>query len=277
MATKKKKVVEADTTIITPEQIRILEPQETIQGVRPEAADKVYEMLSKGRRYFGSAGASLTHQINNPDYDSEFASGVVRAGMEGERSTSKRIRKWMESVPNAVLIDSAHVKGMGKTEEITEDGIVNGGDTDHLLIIGNEVILIDSKRWKSKRKYSISDKGTVLRQGKNFPGGRVNAGGARAIWRKYLEDGAKVSSIVCINTERVFVQMDANWKKQPYRLITVEKLEEQLDYRYQRMTHQDRTTINSTIISQIAVSSIKPFDGYTRVFNMDTLKRFQQQ
>lgn len=265
-----------DTTPIDPSEIKVIPPKELIEGVRPEAASKVEEMLIKGRRYFGSAGASLTHQLSNPDYEAEFKAGVVRVGMEGERSTSKRIRTWMEDKPNAVLIDSAHIKGFGK-EEITEDGIVNGGDTDHILIIGNQVILIDTKRWKSKRAYSVGDKGQVLRQKKNFPGGRVNAAGARSMWRKYLDDTAKVSSIICINAPKVFVRIDANWKKQPYRLITIEKLEEQLDYRYHRMTHEDKVTINSTLIAQTAVSSIKPFDGYTRVFNMDTLNKFKTE
>lgn len=255
--------------------VTILPPESGANGVKDAVAEKIATMLEKGIRYFGSAGASLSHHVNNPDYDSEFQKAAVRTGMEGERSTSSIIRKWAADKPTAILIDSVHVRGVGKETIDEETGIMEGGDTDHILIIGDNVILIDTKRWKSRKKYSISDKGTVLRGGRNFGGGRVNARAAKFLWQKYLHPSAKISSIVCINSEKVFVAYDANWKKQQYRLITIEKLTETLDQRYKKMSEKDKTQINSTLIAQMVICCIKPFDGYQRVFNMDTLKDFK--
>lgn len=253
----------------------IVPPVPGVRGVKDSVALKISEMLIKGVRYFGSAGASLTHHVNNPDYDSVFRQSAVRTGMEGERSTSNILRQWMKNKPSVVLIDSVHIRGIGKETIDKETGIIEGGDTDHILIIGNEVILIDTKRWKQKRKYSINSKGTVLRSGKSFSGGRIHAKQAKFLWKNYLHPSANVSSIVCINSEKVFVQYDANWRKQPYRLIAVDKLIETLDYKYEKMSPEEKNKINSTIIAQIAVSCIKPFDGYERVFNMNTLKDFK--
>ena len=255
--------------------VMIVPPVPGANGVKDIVAEKIEKMLKNGVRYFGSAGASLTHHVNNPDYDSNFQKDAVRTGMEGERSTSSIIRKWMLDKPSAVLLDSVHIRGVGKETVDEETGILEGGDTDHILVIGNEIILIDTKRWKSRRKYSISDKGSVLRSGRNFGGGRIHAKQAKFLWKKYLHPSAKINSIVCINSENVFVQYDTNWKKQPFRLITVEKLIETLNHKYEKISHEDKTRINSTIVSQIVVCCIKPYDGYERVFNMNTLKDFR--
>ena len=37
----------------------------------------------------------------------------------------------------------------------------------------------------------------------------------------------------------------------------------------------NRTSINSTLVSQIAVGAVKPYDEYQRVFAMDSLKAFR--
>ena len=131
------------------QKITITPPIPDVEGVDHRISLKIAQMLQQGRRYFGSAGASLSHHANNPDYDSEFKRKLTSSGLEGERSTSKKIREWMRDKPNAVLIDSVHIKGMGTETIDPESGTVDGGDTDHILLIGSLVILIDSKRWKS--------------------------------------------------------------------------------------------------------------------------------
>jgi hypothetical protein len=250
-------------------------PYPNINGVKNTVALKIVQMLNNGIRYFGSPGASLTHHANNPDYDSAFKHKVVRIGLEGERSTSSLLQQWIQDKPNAVLIDSVHIRGMGKEEIDPESGMIEGGDTDHVLIIGNHVFLIDTKRWKERRKYSINDKGQILRSDRIFPGGRVRAAQARALWKKYLHPSATVSSIICINADKTFVKMDSNWKKQSYRLYTVDKLPDYLNYRYQQLDEINKTHINSTLVSQIAVCCIKPFDPYSRVFDMNSLNKFR--
>jgi len=260
--------------------IKIQPPTPELPGVKHSVALKISEMLTRGRRYFGSAGASLTHHANNPDYDSEFKRKLIILGLEGERNTSKKLQKWIKDKPNAVLVDSVHVKGLGKETIDLENGTVDGGDTDHVLVIGNHVILIDSKRWQSKRSYSISDKGSILRSngkgkpGRTFGGSHVNAKAAKYLWKKYLHKSAKVHSVVCINADKVYVKMDSNWKKQGFRLVTIENLFDHLDYIYDNSEENDRNTINSTLISQIVVSCIKPFDAYTRIFD-ESIKDFK--
>lgn len=263
------------------QKITITPPIPDVEGVDHRISLKIAQMLQQGRRYFGSAGASLSHHANNPDYDSEFKRKLTSSGLEGERSTSKKIREWMRDKPNAVLIDSVHIKGMGTETIDPESGTVDGGDTDHILLIGSLVILIDSKRWKSRKVYSVSDKGAVLRQVKkdgramSFGGSRVNAKAAKYLWKNYLHRSAKISSIVCVNAEKVFVKKDANWKKQSFKLLTLEDLLGHLDYIYKKLDEKDRTTINSTLVSQIAVCCIKPFDPYSRLGDKERLKNFK--
>ena len=251
----------------------IIQPDNEIYGVNPQVAEKIQEMLHKGRRYFGSAGASLTHHVNNPEHESDFRLPLVRSGMEGERSTSYSIRKWMEDKDDVVLIDSVHIKGMGKEYIDEETGVAEGGDTDHVLIIGNNVIIIDTKRWKSKRKYSISNKNTVLRQGRSFGGGNVSTREAKHLWRQYVGKKVGVSGIVVINQEKIFVVYDNNWKKAPFRLVTIENLYETLDYQYELIQHKG--FINSSLVSQVVVCAIKPYDSMKRVFDMEKIKDFK--
>lgn len=223
-------------------------PQPNLPGVNNyETSLKIHDMLKNGRRYFGSAGASLTHHVHNPDYTSEFKTKLVENGMNGERNTSQRLRKWAQKIPNAVVIDSVHIKGMGKEEIDEESGIVEGGDTDHILIIGDHVILIDTKRWRSGWFYAIDKQGHVIRGKRNFGGGKVHAGQAKRLWKRYLHPTAKVSSIVCINAQDVKVRKDGNWKKQDWKLHTIDEIESTLDYHYGKMTEHDKNYINTSL------------------------------
>lgn len=255
--------------------VKIEAPKPTINGVKPEVAFRVYMLLNEDKRYFGSAGASLTHHVNDPDYKSSFNKKFMSAGLDGERGTSKIIRDWMGDKPNVVLLDSVHIKGMGKEFIDEETGIVEGGDTDHVLIIGNQVILIDTKRWKSKKRYSVSPQGKILRNEKYFSGGRVNTTKANYLWKKYLGNTINLKSIICINSPQIFVKMnDANWKKQPFRLVAINKLTESLDYIYKNIPVEDKNTINSSLIAQVLVCCVKPYDPYSKVFN-NSIKNFK--
>lgn len=258
------------------EEIAVIPPKGNIGGVKAPVAQKIFEMLKKGRRYFGSAGSSLTHLASNPDYElpEGFDRGSARIGLEGERETSAFLRKWIQDKPNAVLIDSVHIRGWGQEEIDEETGMIEGGDTDHILIIGSEVLLIDTKRWKKKSNYQVADDGSVLRANKAFPGGGVRAIAAMHMWLDYLDSDAKVTTFICINSPEINVFRNRNWYIQPYRLVEIERFAELLDAKYEKITEEDRTTINSTLISQIAVGAVKPYDEYQRVFSMDALKAF---
>ena len=103
--------------------------------------DIIQAKVEQGRRYFGSSGASLTHQVSNPIYkDCGINPALAQAGIEGEHKTTKLLKEWIKTMPNAVLIDSVHIKGAGKEEVDEETGTMNAGDTDHVVIIGKMVL-----------------------------------------------------------------------------------------------------------------------------------------
>lgn len=254
-----------------------------IEGVKPQVAEKVYEILKGGRRYFGSSGASLTHQAFNPEYKERgLDPTLAKIGMEGERDTTTALKAWMRDKPAAVLVDSVHIRGWGKEEVDEESGIIEGGDTDHLLFIGTEVILIDSKRWKKRSRYAVAEDGSVLRGSKGFPGSKVKITAATHMWLKYLHNfpspgrTLKISPIVCINNEEVSVFRNIHWfKAAPYRLVEIERLVEYLDDKYESIDEYDKTHINSTLVSQAVVNAVKPFDPYDRVFSKEALSSFR--
>lgn len=261
--------------------------EDSVDGVKTPVIQGIAKMLSKGRRYFGSSGASLTHQVNNPDEASGIKPELAKVGLEGERETTVILREWMRDKPGVVLVDSVHINMDYKTaqidepeipEEVDEEtGLVDGKDTDHVLLIGNEVVLIDTKRWKQKRRYSISDSGSVLRGNREFPGGRVRMKHAIYLWVEYLHEDAVLNGIVFINSEETSVTRNHNWYKQAFRLLEKDRFTEFLDEKWKRVSDSDRTTINPNLVAQIAMSAIKPDDIYNQVFNSKALNDFRKK
>ena len=269
------KSVEAPSVVVLP-------PMSDLENVKPEAAQKVYEFLLKGRRYFGSAGASLTHQIHNPAYsDSGISKKSAQVGLDGELDTSALLRKWCESKPNIVHIDSVHIKGWGKEEVNEETGVIEGGDTDHVLIIGTEVIIIDSKRWKKKATFYIEDDGSITRNGKKFHSSRPNIGKALRMWVDYLakadNDGnkVKVSAVICVNNEEIRVVRNVAWfKNYVFKLVEIHRLEAWLDEKYAKINDYNKTHINSSIVAQIALSAVRPYNSFEKVFSSQIIHQY---
>lgn len=251
-------------------------PKQRLTGVKSEVAPAIAAMLEKGRRYFGSSGASLTHQAFNPDYaDRGIDPKLAKIGLEGERDTTTILRKWMEDKPNVVLCDSVHIRGWGKEEIDEETGIIEGGDTDHVLFIGREVILIDSKRWKSKANYQVGDNGEALRSNKPFPGGNLHMRQAIHMWLNYLDEDAAITGFVHINAEDTIVHRNRNWFTQSYRLVELNRFTELLNDKWEQVEDYDKTHISSSLVAQTALNCQKPFDVYKRVFNEDSFNKFR--
>lgn len=187
----------------------------------------------------------------------------------GEQKTSKVIRQWMTRYPAAVLIDSVHIKDTPQkphTSTWAGDGYDDKPDTDHVLIIGSHVILIDSKAWKSKRKYTVKDKGVVLRGGRTFPGGNVHARQATHLWSRHLGGSVKVNSIVCVSSDMVFVQFNKEWPKQGFQLVSLDNLTRTLDYRVRRMSPKDTGRIRTPLVAEVAALCIKPYMRFQEFF-----------
>ena len=234
------------------------------KGVSSEAQLNVVErILKKGRRNFGSSGASLTHQISNPIYkEAGISASLAAVGLQGEHTTTGILKDWIKDKPSAIIVDSVHIKGAGKEILNEETGTLDGGDTDHILIIGNYVILIDSKNWKGKRKYGVSEKGEVLRNGKPFPGGKVHAKQALYLWRKFLRQHSPFfNSIICITSEKVFIVRDVNWWKQQFKVVNMEELPEFLDKVWAQIDDSSKDMINVNLVSDVVINAIKPYDS----------------
>lgn len=249
--------------------VEITEVTQYVEGVSPGAVEVVEDHLRRGRRYFGSAGAGLTHQAYNTNYKSDGKINRKSAliGIDAERKTSDALREWIKDKPEAVLIDSVHIKGFGDTVVNEETGLVEGGDTDHVLIIGSQVLIVDTKRWKQKRVYSVSNKGAILRStgkgkpARSFPGGRINIRGALGIWRGYLSDTeAKTMGLICVHPDSIFVKIDDNWFKQSFRITSFSKLYQFLDRHYKNIPAGNKDKIHTEIVAKAAASTIMPYD-----------------
>jgi hypothetical protein len=184
---------------------------EEVQSPKPLYKEGEFDTLLKsGEVVFGTPGASLTWGINGV----KGLSSVI--GINGEEQTAKALKEYAEKNKGVYIFHSLMWPN-------------SSGDTDHVLVYKNMIIVIDSKRWKSVRKYGISSNGFVLRGRTPFPEGKVRMLYALNRWREALKS-VKVFGVVCIAQEKVFVTRDQNWYRAPYRLVEIEKLHEQLDF-----------------------------------------------
>lgn len=252
-----------------------------LESVKEPVAKKIEQMLKKGRRYFGSSGAAMTMQASSPDFEDKenLKRETAKDYLDAEREITEFLKKWMKDKPNVVLIDSVNVPdwdGDPDGEIDPEYGIFEGGDTDHIVLIGNEVLLIDTKRWKKKKNYSIDDDGNALMTNKNFPGGAVQMKQNIYSWLDYFEEEeASITGMVCINNEETTVLRNKNWFTQVYRLVELDRFEELLDKKWEEIDDEDKNKINTTLVAQCVVQCIKPFDIYSKVFDMESLKSFR--
>lgn len=232
------------------------------EGVNEEQVEIVERLIREGRRYFGSSGASLTQQMYNPVYkDAGIKPELAQVGLAGEHKTTDMLLEWMEDKPGLVLVDSVHVKGYGEEEYNEETGTMDGGDTDHILIAGNLVIIIDSKNWKGRRKYQINDRGEVLRANATFPGGKISTRQATRLWGRFLSPyGARATAVVNITADKIVVVRDRNWWKQPFRLVTQELFIEWMDNLWTEVSEADKSTINVNLVAAVAANAIKPYN-----------------
>ena len=273
-----------------------------------QVSQLVYRALQKGRRYFGSSGASLTHQVHNPPEGSPINQKSAKIGLEGERDTTKFLREWCADKPNVVLVDSVSIQfpkdgspdprlEVMSPEEIQEEnekegavneeeGVIDNKDTDHILIIGEEVILIDTKKWK-KGLYTLSPKGEVMRNRKPtpFPGGKVRMRGAVELWRKYLgytdkndPRWRKLSGIVFVNNEDAKVVRSRNWWiLGAWRVVERERMLQFLDNKYfddKALSPVDRSHINTDLVAKIVRCAVPPYDERKRVLDSAALRDF---
>lgn len=220
--------------------------------------DKRIFVPNSDLRTFGSPGASLTWGIGGQK------GGVVAAGLEGEKMTAKILDAFVQN-PNT--------RNMRVFHSIQWPG--SNGDTDHIVVMGNLVLLVDSKRWKSKRKYSVTPRGAILRGTVNFPEGKVKMVPALASWKKVLPKEAKVYGIVCVAQKEVFVPQDKNWYKAPFRLVTAEKLIPHIVETIKREQTKNPGIVegyNKNILATIGSNMVKPRNRLEELLNREALE-----
>lgn len=273
------------------QKVSIVFSAKELKGVKIESAKKIHQALKQGRRKFGVAGASLSWQISCKEYEKAGVNKkLAQIGLEGEQTTSQILLKWMANKPAAVLLESVHIRDpknrskklnfntpedllgkWDKEKDEEDDGdeevITDGKDTDHILVIGNNVLLIDSKKWKEKATYSITEKGGVMRSNRTFAGSTVRMKESIYLWLNYLKDTVAITGIVHIvsSNENTKVIRNKNWFKANWRLCETNRLIALLDDWYEKsVTETAKYTIDSGLIAQIAVNCVKPYNPYSK-------------
>lgn len=234
---------------------RLLKPATLPPGLTPEAMLKITQMIKSGRQIYGAPGASLTWGIEGSD------GGDVTAGIEGEKKTANILSAWAEKHPTALVFHSIRWPG-------------SEGDSDHIVLLGRTALIIDSKRWKSKRKYSVMANGSIKRGTVAFPEGNVKMIPAMRAWSEVLGKGVAVRGIVCISQDEVFVPYDENWRKAPFKLVTAEKLEEYLDnYVAKYLRKSDLDCVDLATAALVMARLVKPRNRRAEVINLRAARR----
>lgn len=215
--------------------------------------EEVIAVLKKGDRILGTPGASLTWGI-----DGNTMLESLTFGKEGEKQTADILAAVAEKVPQMFVFHS-----LAWPE--------SNGDTDHIVVFGDYVLVIDSKRWKSTRKYGVTAGGQILRGTVPFPEGKVKIGYALHSWRKRLPAGVRVQGVVCIAQEKVFVTRDQNWFKAPYRLVEAEKLEEFLLSTFQK--NPIKTKTNVSLLTYLGLLLVKARDRRSELIRVGGERR----
>ena len=250
-------------------QLLIKMPEASL--TKPELLNITKKFLEGGRRYFGEGAIGLKNQLNDPAYkEFEIDKKLVQAGISGEIATSNALRKWIYDKPNVVLVDSIHLPlGEENQKEFDEEekSVNVLGDTDHLLIIGPHIILIDSKNWKERASYSVSETGEVKRQNKPFPGNKPHVNASKQLWKKFYSDIPRtldIQAFVCISNEKSTVIRDRNWWMPGWKLVNQLDLIKFLDKFYfdeNKFPNED-LYIDVDLVAKAITGLQKPYNAF---------------
>lgn len=255
------------------------------KDIPTSSIDKVVQYLEENRRYFGIAATGLRNQIKDPRfrefYKKDERGNVLRPnkkkiefGIKGECETSKILRKWIEDKEDVVLFDSIHLPTKEQpTPEIEneDDHFLDTGDTDHALVIGNKIVLVDSKMWKSKCTYMFNEDKTLLRNNKEFYGNRPKIHQMKYLWVEYLKDLGiceSIEALVCVvspdDITRPNIVRNGDWWYAGYKLTNQKDLTYFLNMIYNEdIKASDKGFVRPEILVRILRGLIKPYDEYS--------------
>lgn len=207
----------------------------------------VKKILQDGNKVLGTPAASLTWGINGNRMLPQLL-----AGKDGEEQTAVLLNKLANEIPEMFVFHS-----LAWPESL--------GDTDHVIAYGNLILVIDSKRWKGSRKYSVTAKGEILRGTVPFPSGKVKIRYALNVWRKKLV-GTKVFGVVTVAQEKVFVVRDKNWFRAPYSLVENERLEEYI--RSMVAKYPAKGKVSGKLLITLGLLLVKPRDRRSEIIRV---------
>jgi hypothetical protein len=133
--------------------------------------------------YAGRPGGQLSLSSLDPK--------LVEIGQLGEQQTAEAARGSLES--KSILFNSIMDKSAG--------GL---GDLDHAVVVGNQLILLDSKRWRSAY-YQVSQ-GNVLRDGEPFEGGNISLSQWANHYRRVFGPEIQVRGFVILTNPAAIIE-----------------------------------------------------------------------
>lgn len=141
-------------------------------------------------RIFGIPGKGLNDASN-------FSESNVKSGIEGEVKTASIVDKFVAKSTNCYVFHSMKWP-LSSTQ----------ADVDHIIVCGENVLLLDSKNWKQKGLYAFDWEGNITVDGKSYYFGKqpkiVNA---REKYQDYIKEifgdyhAVEVSSVVIIHND----------------------------------------------------------------------------
>lgn len=288
-------------------------------------------------RTFGVPGASLQNAIEFPPKDWKNTPRQrenVKAGLKGEELTAKALAKWADDKPDVVICHSVSIPRKegdymdtaieveahyGEDEQDLKEeklvlngpdedtGLIDSPDTDHVVVIGSNVWIIDSKMWASGKdlddpRANYQFRGPRAKKKLNFAIIHANSARPRYVrmkqalhlWRSYLGGGGRVFVRGIINIhprdidnpehkldptqpEKIpgvlkFLRYD-EWYKAPFKPTDSDKFIELLDEFYDDIPDDRKGYIDVGLVTLVARTPVKVRDRQAEFFG-DALKGF---
>lgn len=246
----------------------------------------VYNLLNKGRRIFGRAGANLT-LLDNPEIVKQLPVNWKCPTLDVEKKArenfGKLLQDWIQDKPNAVVINSVKIGDV--PPNVDETGVLDVGYTDAVLIIGSHVLLFDVHAFKPGKdeehiaQYAQKEDGTIVTAtGRPVPGGEIHLTEDIKIWFNNLktEDQLNLLGAVVVMSDNTKVLRLKNYynalKNYYWYFLEKSRVVETLDKWYSNeISDEEKTFISTDLVEQFAVKMVKPYSRINEIINTNLL------